>query len=214
MSLKKQIFLLSSIVFVLFILLLLVLYQQKIVPQAIKRSITDEDKVCISKYEYNKLLASKQQPMQQTARTSSQERDIKVLRDPLYPPLNRSETDVFNSTIHAIDKKQLYNKTQEFTDQYRMVAYVTNPDEKKDSGGNVWKLIARQSNRNKADFYLIPANNNYDMKIMLSNDIVVGNEKLRDIYTIPKTLSFKSPLLNETPYEVTELEMTDMTNFY
>ncbi len=176
-----------------------------------------DDKVCLKLTEYNKLLQSPQVQLQQQQRpivNVASDRDIRVLKDPLYPALNRSETDVHNNTIDAINRKELYNKTQQFNDRYRMVAYVTNQDDKKDSGGNVWKLMARQSNRNQGDFYLIPANNNYDMKIMLTNDIIAGNEKLRDIYTIPKTLSFKTPLLNETPYEVIELPMTDMTDLY
>lgn len=171
--------------------------------------------VCLKLTEYNRLLQMQSMPhIPQQQHSIAQERDVRVLKDPLFPAINRSETDVHNSVIHAIDKKQLYNRTQEYTDQYRMVAYVTNPDDKKDSGGNTWKLIARQRNRNQGDFYLIPANNNYDMKIMLTNDIVVGNEKLRDIYTVPKTLTFKSPLLNETPYEVTELPMGEITDLY
>ena len=93
------------------------------------------------------------------------------------------------------------------------MAYVTNQDVNKDSGGNTWKLLGRQKDKNQCEFFMIPANNNYDMKIMLNNDILVG-EKLRDIYSIPKQLSFKTPLLNESPYEVTEIPMNDFTNNY
>lgn len=141
-------------------------------------------------------------------------RDRRVLNDPLYPALNRSEFDTHQGIAEKIKAKVLYNNTQEFTDRYRLVGYVTSQDQdKKDSGGNVWKLMARQKDRNRADFYMIPANNNYDMKVMLNDDIIVG-EKLRDIYTIPKQLSFKTPLLNDTTYEVTELPMNDFTNAY
>lgn len=51
------------------------------------------------------------------------------------------------------------------------------------------------------------------MKIMLNNEMLTG-EKLRDLYTIPKQLTFKTPLLNETPYEVSEIPMNDFTNNY
>jgi hypothetical protein len=184
------------------------------VSAATKPSQSD-DKVCLRLSDYNKLLQSPEQRVPNTTVVNrATERDMRVLRDPLYPALNRSETDVHNRTIDAINQKQLYNRTQDFTDRYRMVAYVTSPEDKKDSGGNVWKLMARSKDRNQGEFYLIPANNNYDMKIMLNNDIIAGNEKLRDVYTIPKVLSFKTPLLNDTPYEVTELPMTDMTDLY
>jgi hypothetical protein len=167
-----------------------------------------DNKVCIDKTAYDKLVTAKQGAMM-----PSDTRDIRVLKDPLYPALNRSETDTHNSTINAIEQKQLYNTSQDFTDKYRMVAYLTNSDNEKDSGGNVWKLMARQKNKNQAEFYIIPANNNYDVKIMLNNDMIEG-EKLRDLYTLPNVLTFKSPLLNDTPYTVTELPMTDFTNHY
>lgn len=167
-----------------------------------------DDKVCMDKTTYHNLVSHKQ-----GGNSASTSRDIRVLKDPLYPALNRSETDTHNSVVNAIEQKQLYNTSQEFTDRYRMVAYLTNSDNQKDSGGNVWKLMARQKNKNQAEFYLIPANNNYDVKIMLNNDMIEG-EKLRDLYTLPNALTFKSPLLNNTPYTVTELPMTDFTNHY
>jgi hypothetical protein len=85
--------------------------------------------------------------------------------------------------------------------------------EEKDAGGNRWKLMAKARDRNNADFFMVPVDRNYDMKVMLDNNIVVG-EKLRDIYTIPKQLVFNSPLLHTTPYEVVELPMTDFTQPY
>ena len=140
-------------------------------------------------------------------------RDLRVLNDPLYPPLNRSEYDIHNSVVDAIEQKQLYNTTRELTDRYRLVGYVTSSTDVQDAGGNKWKLMARQKDRNQAEFYMVPVDKNYDIKLMLTNDMVVG-EKLRDIYTVPKQLKFNSPLLNGSTYEVTELPMTDFTTMY
>ena len=175
----------------------------------------NDDKICMKTSEFKRLNVSQQITSSELPRKINidDSRDRRVLNDPLYPALNRSEFDVHNSVVEQIQKKNLYNTTQEFTDRFRLVAYVTNQDENKDSGGNTWKLMARQKNKNQGEFFLVPANNNYDMKIMLNNDILVG-EKLRDIYTIPKQLSFKTPLLNETSYEVTEIPMNDFTNNY
>jgi hypothetical protein len=174
----------------------------------------DMDKVCMRKTEYDKLLIKPEETsMIPKMPSRADERDRKVLTDPLYPPLNRSETSIHNSVANAVERKQLYNRTRESTDRYRLVAYITNTDEKKDSGGNTWKLFAREKDRNRSEFYIIPANNNFDMKIMITDDISIG-EKLRDIYTIPKQLKFSSPLLNETSYEVTEIPMNDFTTYY
>jgi hypothetical protein len=177
-----------------------------------------ENKVCMSLKEYENIKDKTNiEPIKDNTISKvvsiDDSRDRRVLHDPLYPALNRSEFDVHHSISEQIRKKNLYNTTQEFTDRYRLVGYVTNHDQDKDSGGNVWKLMARQKNKNQGEFFLIPANNNYDMKIMLNNDIVTG-EKLRDVYTIPKQLTFKTPLLNESPYEVTEIPMNDFTNNY
>lgn len=174
-----------------------------------------EDKICMRVSDFKKLNVSQQTTSNEIPKRINidDSRDRRVLNDPLYPALNRSEFDIHNSVVEQIQKKNLYNTTQDFTDRFRLVGYVTNQDENKDSGGNTWKLMARQKDKNRGEFFLIPANNNYDMKIMLNNDMLTG-EKLRDIYTIPKQLSFKTPLLNETPYEVTEIPMNDFTNSY
>jgi hypothetical protein len=91
------------------------------------------------------------------------------------------------------------------------VGYLTSKDAtSSDSGGNNWKLFARQKDRHSAEFYIIPANNNYDIKVMLTDDVVKGT-RLRDTYTIPNELSFNNPLLNKTPYEFVEIPKTDFT---
>jgi hypothetical protein len=145
--------------------------------------------------------------------TNNQDRDRRVLNDPLYPAYNRSEYDIHNSVVDAIERKELYNSTRDNNDRFRLVAYVSSSVDTMDAGGNKWKLIARNKDRNQAEFYLVPVDKNYDMKIMLNNDIVVG-ERLRDVYTIPNKLTFKSPLLHETQYDVVELPMTDLTSTY
>lgn len=172
------------------------------------------DKVCMTTQEFKSLHNIKPSQLKTQEVAIDDCRDRRVLNDPLYPALNRSEFDTHRGIAEKVKSKELYNATQDFTDRYRLVAYVTNPDQNKDSGGNTWKLMARQKDRNQAEFFMIPANNNYDMKVMLNNEMIAGNEKLRDTYTIPKQLTFKSPLLNETPYEVTELPMNDFTNTY
>lgn len=208
-TIKQQNRLLWIILFIMLIIIMLgvILYLKPMYTSTNDNNY--EDKVCMNINEYNKLKSE----VPSRVKVIDDSRDRKVLNDPLYPALNRSEFDVHNSITEQIQKKNLYNTTQEFTDRYRLVAYVTNQDNNKDSGGNVWKLMARQKNKNQGEFFMIPANNNYDMKIMINNDMLVG-EKLRDIYTIPKELKFKTPLLNETPYEVSELPMNDFTNNY
>lgn len=140
----------------------------------------------------------------------SSERDYRVLYDQLHPPLNRTTSDIHDSIVQKINTRDLYVPTKIHEDRYRQVGYLINKDDKEDKGGNTWKLFALEKDRNNSEFYIIPSNRNYDIKINLSNEIVVGN-KLRDIYSIPNELKFNSPLLNETPYEFVELPKTDFT---
>jgi hypothetical protein len=104
----------------------------------------------------------------------------------------------------------MYVSTNDVRDTYRLVGYVTNSSDEKDTGNNNWKLFARQKDRNIADFYLKPTDNNNDIKVPVSDDIVVGG-RLRDIYDIPKKITFNSPMFNKEPYDVVEVPKVDLS---
>lgn len=183
----------------------------------------DSDKVCLPRSAYEKLIAQPQQPIQSTPlpqppvtteRESggTQERDYRVLSDPLYPPLNRVDSATYNMLQRNIQQRNILVPTsvRETNDTYRLVGYLVNKDGDVDTGGNNWKLMARMKDKNTADFYMIPANKNYDMKINVTDEIVDG-QRLRDIYTIPNQVKFKTPLLNDSPYDFVEVEKSDLT---
>lgn len=181
-----------------------------------------DNKVCLSLPEYQKLLLQKsqpqqpliiQQPIQQPPQQSST-RDYRVLNDQLYPPLNRTDAQTHTAFTANIENRNMYVPTRDIKDNYRLVGYViNNTDNEKDAGGNKWKLIAREKDRNTADFYMIPSDSRYDIKVAITDNIVT-NGRLRDIYTIPNSITFNSPLLNKTPYEFVEIPKTDYTSSY
>lgn len=181
-----------------------------------------DNKVCISLPEYQKLLLQKsqpqqpliiQQPIQQPPQQSST-RDYRVLNDQLYPPLNRTDAQTHTAFTANIENRNMYVPTRDIKDNYRLVGYfINNTDNEKDAGGNKWKLIAREKDRNTADFYMIPSDSRYDIKVAITDNIVT-NGRLRDIYTIPNSITFNSPLLNKTPYEFVEIPKTDYTSSY
>ena len=188
-----------------------------------KQKDDDHDRVCLPKSAYDKLMkpptiinkiesipASPSSHLPTT--TQTQDRDYRVLADPLYPPLNRVETDTYDMLQKNIQQRAMMVPTsvRETRDTYRLVGYLVNKDDNADTGGNNWKLMARMKDKNTADFYIIPANRNYDMKINITDEIVDGT-RLRDIYTIPHQVKFKSPLLNQTPYDFVEVEKSDLT---
>lgn len=180
--------------------------------------------VCISEDHYKLLSQQAQQyqtlPLQQLAPPVQapveqviERRDVQVLRDPLYPPLNRSDTvTATNNYIYTTDR--LINvPTNDNNDTFRIVGYLINEDpEHRDKGGNTWKLFARERHRSQGDYYIIPADSNYDLKIPITDSIVRG-QKLRDVYSIPSEVTFESPFLLKTPYKFVELPKTDNMSY-
>jgi hypothetical protein len=132
------------------------------------------------------------------------DRDLRVLKDPLYPPVNRPERPIHDQVVNATNNRHINVATQPSYDAYQMVGYIVAQEGATDSGGGNWKLMARQKDRHQAEFYMIPANTNYDLKVPITKEIV-KSERLRDIYTIPPEVTFDSPLLASVPYKYIEL---------
>jgi hypothetical protein len=180
-------------------------------------SSADTDKVCMTTQEYRRLMSAKAcpappAPPQAPPPQTTQQRDYRVLADPLYPPLNRTDADTHTSLQYNIANRTMNIPTQDHNDTFRLVGYLTNKDAtQQDVGGNTWKLFARQKDRHTSDFYMVPANKNYDVKIHVKDDMIQG-ERLRDLYTIPNSITFKSSMLNDTPYEFIEIPKSDLTS--
>ncbi len=142
-------------------------------------------------------------------------RDKRVLYDDLYPPQNRTDASTYDMMSAEIQNRNFYTQTQNYGDTFRMVGYLTNKGNvtgENDTGGNVWKLLARQIDSNRSQFYMIPSNNNYGIKINLSDNIIKG-PKIKDIYDIPNEINFDTPLLSSSPYTFTELPKNDFTDY-
>lgn len=176
-------------------------------------------KVCLSDKEYKEILVDKKTPniivdTQTLQINKSDTRDLRVLNDPLYPPLNRTDSQTFQRIVNESRALNVNVPTNLSDDTFHLVGYLsTNTTISQDVGGNNWKLMAREVNRNESEFYIIPTNTNYSIKIPLTPDIFVG-EKIRDIYSIPTEVRFNSPLLNRTPYVFVEIPKTKFQKYY
>lgn len=203
---------------VLFLLIIISLIIYIIV--ASKESIESKEpktdnKICLSINDYNILLdKANHNKNKSSSDTSGSDdtivRDRKVLEDQLYPPLNRSDNRTHTELVNNITNRNMYIRTNDINDTYRLVGYVTNNSDEKDTGNNNWKLFARQKDRNISEFYMKPTDNNNDVKVPITDDIVIG-DRLRDIYNIPKQLTFKSPMFNKDPYNVVEVPKADLS---
>ena len=172
------------------------------------------NRICLTIDQYNNLLSNTTQIIPESQpiydKTDTIKRDHKVLDDDLYPPLNRSDTNTHTQLANNIINRNMYVKTNNIDDTFRLVGYVTNNATETDNGNNSWKLFGRQKDRHSSEFYMTPTNSNNDLKIPLTRDIIV-NDKLDDIYSIPNTLTFNSPLLNKEPYNVVEVPKADLS---
>ena len=192
---------------IVFILLVTLLY-------FFTNSNSRNNRICLTIDQYNNLLSNTTQiipePQPIYDKTDTIKRDHKVLDDDLYPPLNRSDTNTHTQLANNIINRNMYVKTNNIDDTFRLVGYVTNNATEVDNGNNSWKLFGRQKDRHSSEFYMTPTNSNNDLKIPLTRDIIV-NDKLDDIYSIPNTLTFNSPLLNKEPYNVVEVPKADLS---
>jgi len=167
----------------------------------------NSDKICMSLKQLNQI-KNNNNNNNKTTRADTIIRDYRVLNDELFPPINRSDTNNHTELTNNIINRSMYIKTNNVNDTFRLVGYVTNNSEEKDTGNNNWKLFARQKDRHSSEFYMTPTNNNNDVKISITDDIILGN-KLRDMYAIPNIISFNSPMLNTSPYQVVEIPRND-----
>jgi len=169
----------------------------------------NSDKICMSLKQLNQIKNNNNNNNNyKTTRSDTIVRDYRVLNDELFPPINRSDTNNHTELTNNIINRSMYIKTNNVNDTFRLVGYVTNNSEEKDTGNNNWKLFARQKDRHSSEFYMTPTNNNNDVKISITDDIILGN-KLRDMYAIPNIISFNSPMLNTSPYQVVEIPRND-----
>ena len=120
------------------------------------------------------------------------QRDRAVNNDPLYPPLNRMPMP---RTVSAGE------------DTYRFVGYMINKMDKEDT----WKLFGREKRRNQGEFYVSSANKNNDIKIMITQEMVVGTNRLRGVFDIPDELMIKHPMFAPTPYAIIVNPNTDLS---
>lgn len=178
-----------------------------------------KDYVCLPKKTFNKVVGKDSQhhvhkvKQQQRYVEDAETRDRQVLVDPLYPPLNRTDRRTFESVVHETNKRNINIPVKDIGDTYRLVGYIINKDAQKDAGGNNWKLMARQKDRNEAEFYMIPTNRDFDVKVPLTPEVFVG-QRFKDVYTIPKDVQFNSPMLNKSAYEFVELPKTSFADPY
>lgn len=137
-------------------------------------------------------------------------RDVRVIKDELYPPYNRPSYDVTRRYMNEPILNPVPTRDGS-NDTYRIVGYLVSEEDKND----VWKLFAREKHRgSSADFYASPANRNYDMKIHLNQENMIGPNKFKDLYDMPDQLMFNHPMFSRSTYRVVSLSNSDYSSTY
>lgn len=172
-------------------------------------------KVCLNSDEYDKIMDKQRMHVQEERKNATRERDMRVLRDPLYPALNRTHAVVYEDVAEATKRRLINQPTSlgyERNDTYRLVGYMVNEE---DPTCKQWKLFGRAKDRNRGEFYMSPVDNTIDLKVQITDDMMKGNsERLRSLDDIPQEVSLKTPLLSETPYKFIELPKGDFSDEY
>jgi len=140
------------------------------------------------------------------------ERDRAVIQDQLYPPLGRTERPIFDQMVSRFGSGLHSFPTRGSPDTFRMVAYLVNNTDKRDT----WKLFGRQKypGSSQGEYYAIPVDDRKsDMKITIKDEMM-PNEKIRDIYGLPNEVTIKSPLFSSERYKIIELDKADLTSPY
>lgn len=133
------------------------------------------------------------------------ERDKAVIHDTLYPPVDRMSRPIADEYLKYKMDGVFGVNTRDTSDTFRLVAYLINSVDRADK----WNVFGRQKYRgsNQGEYYIVQQCNSHGpcSKIMLTDDIILNNQ-LRDYYNLPSTITFKSPLLDTTPYDVVQLK--------
>jgi hypothetical protein len=221
------VFLILLVILILIGIMIYIFYPRNIIDNCPKNH------VCLPQKTFNDVILSKNEVDLQSSRSNinsikiietrqqnpiediTVSRDRRVLNDPLFPPLNRTDRVTFDGVAYETKERNINIPTNNIGDRFRQIGYLSavSQEGEKDAGGGSWKLMGREKNRNESEFYMIPTNNNYDIKVPLTPEVIIG-PRLRDIYSIPNQLSFKSPLLGRGPYEFVELPKTDFADSY
>ena len=138
------------------------------------------------------------------------QRDMAVVHDPLYPPLDRQSRPLADEYLKYKEAGLFDVPTRNGGDTYRLMGYLINSTNKSDK----WNIFGKQrySGSSHGNFYATQqCSNNTCTKIELTKDILV-NERLNDFYNLPSTLTFTSPLFGTDPYDVVQLSMADNYN--
>jgi hypothetical protein len=163
----------------------------------VEKASCPKGQVCLERGDYDVLV---KQAVGGTTFSNTRERDIRVLKDPLYPGLNRTDAHSFEGVAQMTKAREINVPTHGYYDSFRLIGYLSNED---DRVGN-YKIMGRMKDRNRGEFYLVPVDRTLDMKIQVTDEMMKG-ERLRDVDTLPGEITFDSPLLSKTPYKVTEL---------
>lgn len=120
-------------------------------------------------------------------------RDRAVNNDPLYPPLNRGPLP---GAMHGDEGT------------FRLVGYLISSDAngQKES----WKLFGREKDRHRSEFYVTSTDKTMDLKVFLTDEIV--SPRLRDMYSLPDTVTINHPMFNAQTYKIVENPRSDLSS--
>ena len=142
------------------------------------------------------------------------DRDRRVISDPLYPIINRTDRPTFDYLIRNPSIRGIMTRYDDNLDTHRPIAIA-----KLNTGGVISKsdlyyLFGKRKSKNssKGDYYLWAPNINNQIKIPLVDDR--NNPLIKDFDNIPSLLKIKDGIFAGATVEIQELNNADLISQY
>jgi hypothetical protein len=131
-------------------------------------------------------------------------RDNRVLNDPLYPVINRTDRPTYDQLALYLSNRTI--ATRGNSDTFRQVGITVANDDKRTK----YLLMGRSIHgRPDGEFYLVEVNSNNMMKIPLVDKS--NRQLIKDIYNIPETLDINYGVLAGTTLTIQEIKTADLS---
>lgn len=142
------------------------------------------------------------------------DRDRRVINDPLYPIINRSDRPTFDYLIKNPTIKGIMTRYDDNLDTPRPIAIARLNINGFNSTSELYYLFGKRRSRNssKGEYYLWAPNNNNQIKIPLVDDR--NNPLIKDFDNLPTTLTIKDGIFANATLEIQELKNADLNSPY
>jgi hypothetical protein len=142
------------------------------------------------------------------------DRDHRVINDPLYPLINRTDRPTFDYLIRNPIIRGIPTRYNDNLDTLRPIAIARLHVDGLNPKSELYYLLGRRTSRNssKGEYYLWSANDNNRIKIPLTDDR--NNPIIKDFDNLPEQIEITNGVFAGSVLDIQELKNADLTSPY